>query len=108
MSARHRLLANSVTRKCNIAVDMWTTQERCERPIITTRAEKIRKLRALGRSPNEHEAARALQKARELESRMPTAKGIALAIVALLETRGLRLPQPRWLPWAQASVSKRM
>jgi hypothetical protein len=29
MRARYRLLANLATRKRNIAVDMWTTQERC-------------------------------------------------------------------------------
>jgi hypothetical protein len=65
---------------------------------MTTRAEKIRKLRALGRSPNKHEAALALQKARELESRTPTAKGIALAIVALLEGRGFKARARRYKP----------
>jgi hypothetical protein len=33
---------------------------------MTTRTEKIRKLRALARSPNEHEAALALAKAQSL------------------------------------------
>lgn len=63
---------------------------------MTTQTEKIRKLRALGRSPNPHEAAAALQKARELESRTPTAKGVALAIVALFEGRGLKARARRY------------
>jgi len=65
---------------------------------MTTRAEKIRKLRALGRSPNPHEAASALQKARELESKTPTAKGVALALVALLEERGFTARARRYKP----------
>ena len=56
---------------------------------MTTRAEKIRKLRALGRSPNKHEAAAALQKARELEPK--TAKGVAQDIASLLVERGLKV-----------------
>jgi len=56
---------------------------------MTTRSEKVRKLRALGRSPNKHEAALALQKARELEPE--TAKGVALGIASLLKEQGLKV-----------------
>ena len=56
---------------------------------MTTRTEKIRKLRALTRDRGafENEAAVALAKAQALELR--TAKAIAWAIAQLLETRGL-------------------
>jgi hypothetical protein len=52
---------------------------------VTT--EKVRKLSALARSSNQHEATLALEKALELERK--TAKGIALAIATLLKERGL-------------------
>jgi hypothetical protein len=64
----------------------------------TTRAERIRLLRALGRSPNAHEAGLALQKARELEAKTPTPKGVALAIAALLKERGLTVQVRRYKP----------
>ena len=54
---------------------------------MTTQSEKIRKLRALAKSPNRHETAAALAKAKALENR--TAKAIAQAIGQLLETYGL-------------------
>jgi hypothetical protein len=54
---------------------------------MTTRKEKIRKLRALARSPNKHEATLALAKAQGLEAE--TAKAIARAIAQLLQARGL-------------------
>jgi hypothetical protein len=71
---------------------------------MTTRTEKIRKLRALARSPNKHEAALALEKAQQLER--TTAKAIAIAIGELLKERGLtvrvrrrdRLFRPASLP----------
>jgi hypothetical protein len=68
---------------------------------VTTRTEKIRKLRALGRSPNPHEAASALEMARKLEARAITAKGAALAIASLFEARGLTVRVRRHnAPWA--------
>jgi hypothetical protein len=54
---------------------------------MTTQTEKVRKLRALARSPNKHEAALALAKAQALESK--TAKAIAYAIEQLLKEREL-------------------
>jgi hypothetical protein len=63
---------------------------------MTTRTEKVRKLRALGRSPNKHEAALALQKARELEPK--TAKGIAMDIASLLKEQGLKVRVSRYNP----------
>jgi hypothetical protein len=54
---------------------------------MTSQTEKVRKLRALARSPNRHEAALALAKAQALEP--STAKAIAHAIARLLEARGL-------------------
>ena len=56
---------------------------------MTTRTEKVRKLRALARSPNKHEAALALQKARELKPK--TAKGVAQDIASLLKALGLKV-----------------
>jgi hypothetical protein len=56
---------------------------------MTTQREKIQKLRALARSPNQHEAALARAKAEELESRHVTAKTLAHAIAQLLEGRGM-------------------
>ena len=67
---------------------------------MSTRTEKVRKLRALARSPNRHEAALALAKAQELEGR--TAKAIAQAIAQLLKARGMqvlvrrRVSRERW------------
>jgi hypothetical protein len=55
---------------------------------MSTRAGRIRKLRALGRSPNRHEAVAALAKAQALESQT-VAKEVARAIARLLEERGL-------------------
>jgi hypothetical protein len=67
---------------------------------MTTQREKLRKLRALARSPNKHEAALALAKAEELEGKIRDtgAKGIARAIAQLLETRGLvvRVRRRQW------------
>jgi hypothetical protein len=60
---------------------------------MTTRTEKIRKLRALARSPNKHEAALALEKAQQLER--TTAKAIAIAIGA---TQRARADGPREAP----------
>jgi hypothetical protein len=60
---------------------------------MTMRKEKIRKLRALARSPNRHKAALALAKAKakalEHRNEEVTAKEVARAIVRLLEARGL-------------------
>ena len=56
---------------------------------MTTQTEKVRKLRALARSPNRHEAALALAKAQALEPR--TAKAIAHAIAQLLAARGMQV-----------------
>jgi hypothetical protein len=56
---------------------------------MTTRREKIRKLRALGRSPYRHEAEAALAKAQALESSMMTARGTAQDIAQLLQGRGM-------------------
>jgi hypothetical protein len=58
---------------------------------MTTRKEKIRKLRALARDKGafENEAAVALAKARELEDKTITAKALALAVCRMLEERGL-------------------
>jgi hypothetical protein len=60
---------------------------------MTTKREKIRKLRALAKSPNKHEAALALAKAEALEARMrpTTAKAIAHAVAQLLEARGMKV-----------------
>jgi hypothetical protein len=60
---------------------------------MTSQYEKIRKLRALGRSPNKHEAAAALAKAKELEDKAAkfNAKDVAYAIGQLLEARGMRV-----------------
>src|SRR6476469_3951069 len=60
---------------------------------MTSQYEKIRKLRALGRSPNKHEAAAALAKAKALEDKAAkfNAKVIAYAIGQLLEARGIRV-----------------
>jgi hypothetical protein len=57
----------------------------------TTRKEKIKKLRALASSPNQHEAALALEKAQAMESKLGTGKIIAHAIAELLAARGLRV-----------------
>jgi hypothetical protein len=65
---------------------------------MSTRVEKLRKLRALGRSPNPHEAARAWEKVRELEAGLPTAEGLAQDMVALLEARGLKVRVWRNMP----------
>jgi hypothetical protein len=65
-------------------------------PGPTTRKEKIRKLRALARSPNKHEAAVALEKARVLEATFGTGKIIAHDIAPLLEARGLRVRVERY------------
>ena len=46
---------------------------------MSTQREKIRKLRALARSPNKHEAALASQKALELEAKTVTAAELANA-----------------------------
>src|SRR5262245_49319467 len=62
---------------------------------MTTQTEKIRKLRALGRSSNSHEAALALEMARKLEAKAATAKGAARAIAALFEERGLSVHMRR-------------
>jgi hypothetical protein len=74
----------------------------------TTQREKIRKLRALGRSPNKHEAALALAKAQELESKTPNAKAIAHAIAQLLEASGVRVCVRRRSnaegPWSRSKV----
>jgi len=48
--------------------------DRHGRPKMTSRRDKIRKLRALARSPNKHEAALALEKAQAFEAKMLTAK----------------------------------
>jgi type IV pilus biogenesis protein CpaD/CtpE len=56
---------------------------------MTSTTEKVRKLRALAASPNQHEAAAALAKAHRLEFK--TSRGIALAIATLLEQQGLRV-----------------
>jgi Protein of unknown function (DUF2786) len=74
----------------------------------TTRREKIRKLRALARSPNKHEAALALEKAEQLEAKTIGARDIALAIGSVLEQRGLavrvrRRGYSKW-PLAEAEV----
>ena len=60
---------------------------------MSTQYEKIRKLRALGRSPNKHEAAAALAKAKALEDKAArfNAKAIAYAIGQLLKARGMRV-----------------
>lgn len=58
---------------------------------MTTQREKIRKLRALARSPNHHEAASAKAKAEELERRQVTAKTLAHAIAQLLDRRGMKV-----------------
>ena len=55
---------------------------------MTSRRDKIRKLRALARSPNKHEAALALEKAQAFEAKMLTAKELAREIGQLLEERG--------------------
>jgi hypothetical protein len=68
---------------------------------MTTRTEKVRKLRALGRSPNKHEAALALQKARELEPK--TAKGIAQDIASLLKEQGLKVRVRRYSPQSRGA-----
>jgi Protein of unknown function (DUF2786) len=62
----------------------------------TTRSEKIRKLRALARSPNRHEAALALEMAEKLESKYLTARGVALAIEPLFSKRGLKVRVRRY------------
>jgi hypothetical protein len=56
---------------------------------MTSRRDKIRKLRALARSPNKHEATLALEKARAFEATMLTAKALAHAIEQLLKERGM-------------------
>jgi hypothetical protein len=56
---------------------------------MTSRRDKIRKLRALARSPNKHEAALALEKAQAFEATMLTAKALAHAVGQLLEARGM-------------------
>ena len=56
---------------------------------MTTRTEKLRRLHALARSPNKHEAALALAKAQAMES--GTAKAITQAIAKLLEARGMQV-----------------
>jgi hypothetical protein len=56
----------------------------------TTRKEQIKKLRALARSPNQHEAAQALEKAQAMEAKLGTGKIIAHAIAELLAARGLK------------------
>jgi Protein of unknown function (DUF2786) len=61
---------------------------------MSTRAARIRKLRALARSPNRHEAALAKAKAQELDSRT-AAKEVARAIARLLEERGLTVHMKR-------------
>jgi Protein of unknown function (DUF2786) len=68
------------------------------------RTEKVRKLRALAQSPNEHEAALALAKAQALE--LPTAKAIAHAIAQLLEARGMvvRVRRHRADGWPRSKV----
>lgn len=53
----------------------------------TTQTEKVRKLRALARSSNKHEAALALERAQALEP--TTAKAIAHDIAQRLAVRGL-------------------
>ena len=71
---------------------------------MTTQSEKVRKLHALARSPNRHEAALALAKALEPK----TAKAIAHAIAQLLETRGLivcvRRRSGAWRPRSKADA----
>ena len=62
----------------------------------TTRKEKIRKLYALAKSPNKHEAALALEKAQALESKSGTGKIIAHTIAQLLEARGLKVSVQRY------------
>jgi hypothetical protein len=56
---------------------------------MTSRRDKIRKLHALARSPNKHEAALALAKAQAFEATMITAKALAQAVGRLLEARGM-------------------
>jgi Protein of unknown function (DUF2786) len=56
---------------------------------LSTQREKLRKLRALARSPNKHEAALALKKAQELESKIFGAKEIAHSIAQLFKARGM-------------------
>jgi hypothetical protein len=51
---------------------------------MTTRKEKIRKLRALAQSPNKHEAAQALEKAQALESTIVSAPGKKSSIKIIL------------------------
>ena len=75
---------------------------------MTTQTEKVRKLRALGRSPNKHEAAAALAKAQALESK--TAKAIAHDVAQLLKTRGLTVRVRRrsaeyWEPTPRPDVT---
>ena len=53
---------------------------------MTTQTEKVRKLRAVARSPNSHEAALALAKAQALESR--TAKAIGRGLTVRVRRRG--------------------
>ena len=64
--------------------------ERFRREVtMTTAKESLRKLRALARSPNAHEAALALAKAQELEAKIVGAKEIAHAVAQLLKARGM-------------------
>jgi hypothetical protein len=66
-------------------------------PRLTTRKEKIRRLRALAQSAtNKHEAAVALEKARVLEATIGTGKIIAHDLAPLLEARGLRVRVERY------------
>jgi hypothetical protein len=58
---------------------------------MTSRRDKIRKLRALVHSSNEHEAALALAKAQVFEAGMPTAKALAHEIEQLLAARGMKI-----------------
>jgi hypothetical protein len=62
-----------------------------KKPMSTTRKEQIKKLRALARSPNQHEAAQALEKAQAMEAKLGTGKIIAHTIAELLAARGLRV-----------------
>ena len=77
---------------------------------MTTQTEKVRKLRALARSPNRHEAALALALALALAKALEpkTAKAIAHAIAQLLETRGLivcvRRRSGAWRPRSKADA----
>jgi Protein of unknown function (DUF2786) len=75
---------------------------------MTTRTEKVRKLRALARDKGAfaNEAAVALAKAQALEFR--TAKAIAHAIAQLLEARGMQVRVRRRRsagePWLRSKV----